>query len=67
MRGGGKGDGKEECRCVSEAEPMGVSAQLDVGERGKSSEQLSVGGSVEGGRSLEQRSSSGRLGLECPP
>lgn len=67
MRGGGKGGGKEECRCVLEAEPTGVSAQLDVGERGKSSEQLSVVASVEGGRSLEERSSSGRLGLECPP
>lgn len=57
--------GKEEWRSVSEAEPMGVSPQLDVGERGKSSEQLSVGASMEGGRSLEQRSSSGRLGLGC--
>lgn len=59
--------GRKNAGCVSEAELMGVSAQLDVGERGKSSEQLSVGGSMEGGRSLEQRSSSGRLGLECPP
>ena len=67
MRGSGKGGGKEDCRCVSEAEPTGVSTQLDVGERGKSSEQLSVGASLEGGRSLEQRSSSSRLGLGYLP
>lgn len=51
VRGDGKGGEEEECWCVSEVEPMGVSAGLDVGERGKSSEQLGIGAAAEGGTS----------------